>query len=81
MFHVRTLNNMATKANTTTTEAKRLQLRGETSVNYTKEKVCRRLLMGDRLLTSSSINMKTTFHTSPLECSRLWRNFSILTSG
>lgn len=72
---------MATKANTTTTEAKRVQLRGETSVNYMKEKVCRRLLIGDRLLTSSSINMKTIFHTSPLECSRLWRNFSMLTSG
>lgn len=38
---------MATEANTTTTEAKRLQLRGETSVNYLKEKVGRRLLMGD----------------------------------
>lgn len=72
---------MATEAETTTTEAKSLQLRGETSVNYEKEKVCRRLLMGDRLLTSSSINMKTTFRTSPLECSHLWRDSSMLTSG
>lgn len=36
---------MATEATTTTTEAKRLQLRGETSFNCEKEKVCRRLLM------------------------------------
>lgn len=72
---------MATEASTTTTETKRLQLRGETSVNYEKEKVCRRRLMGGRLLTSSSIIMKTTFRTSPLECSRLLRNSSMSMSG
>lgn len=72
---------MATEADTTTIEVKRLQLRGETSVNYEKEKVCPFVLITSRLLTSYSINMKTTFHISPLECSRLWKNSSILTSG
>lgn len=40
-FHILCSNNMATEANTTTTEVQKLQLRGETSVNYEKEKVCR----------------------------------------
>lgn len=75
---------MATQVQTATEQLQKLQLRGETSIDYEREKVCRRSnnvifeLFTD---TIDSTNMKATFPTFHLALNRLSRSSSMLMSG